>query len=471
MTAPRTGAKIEYPKVTTSLPGPRSRDLLGIKDRFLFGPLRDHSEIPLVEAGKRDWIIEDVDGNTFVDHVSGWASTPLGGTPSKVLDASIEALRRYGVEISDYVPNEPMLALAERLIEIAPPGITRVALCVTGTEAVEGGVKLAREATGRPMILTFLGQYHGEITYLAGAVSSDRAWVTTPNAPYVPGLVFTPYPNRLRAPFHDGPGPYEDTIYVDYIEQWVLVHQVEPEQIAGVLIEPVLGEGGILIPSDGFWERLTALCRKWGWKLILDEVQTCMGRAGPMFACQRWGLEPDLLLLAKGFSGGGGPIAAILGTEEIMANSQLHLGGTFAWTPASAAGALASINTIIEEDVLSSAAEIERIALEEFSPLVDLYEQVGDVRAAGGLVGIEFVTDKESVRPALAFHRDVHHAALRRGILGITEWGKWVYRLQPALNMPPELFRWSCQQVAEAIEEVAKNPPEEPDLLEGEATA
>ena len=160
------------------------------------------------------------------------------------------------MEITDYVPNEPQLALAERLIEVAPPGITRVAVGRPGTLVVETGVKLAREATGRPMILTFYGQYHGETTYLTASASTDLAEVTTPNAQYVAGLVFAPYPNAFRAPFHRGPGPFDDTLYLDYLEDWVLVHQVEPEQIAGVLIEPVLGEGGILIPSQAFWDRL-----------------------------------------------------------------------------------------------------------------------------------------------------------------------------------------------------------------------
>jgi len=381
-----------------------------------------------------------------------------------VEEAVTDAQRRYGMEITDYVPNEPELVLAERLVGIAPDGLTRVAVGVSGTLVVEGGVKLAREATGRPMILTFYGQYHGEGTYLTAGASTDLAEVTTQHAQYVAGLVFTPYPNAFRAPFHSGPGPYDDTIYLDYLEDWVLVHQVEPEQIAGVLIEPVLGEGGILVPSAAFWDRLGSLCHRWGWKLILDEVQTGMGRCGTMFAAERFGIEPDILLLGKGFAGGGQPIAAILGTEDVMGASDLHLGGTFAWTPAAAAGALASIEGILAQDgaVLRNALQIEAIAHEELGPVVERVEQVGDLRAAGALIGIEFVQDKASIKPAPAFHRAVHLAALRRGVLGITQWGKWVYRLQPALTMTADLFRWSCRQIVAAIDEVAADPPPEP---------
>ena len=311
------------------------------------------------------------------------------------------------------------------------------------------------------MILSFYGQYHGESTYLTAGMSTDLSEVPTQHAQYVAGLVFAPYPNRFRAPFHSGPGPFDDQWYLDYLEEWVLVHQVEPTQIAGVLIEPVLGEGGILIPSQGFWDRLTDMCKRWGWKLILDEVQTCMGRCGTMFAAERFGLEPDVLLLGKGFAGGGQPIAAVLGTEDVMAGSSLHLGGTFAWTPAAAAGALANIDAILDSGALENAMRLEAIALEEFAPAVERHAQVGEVRAAGAFVGIEFVQDAETLRPAPAFHRDVNLAAVRRGILGITQWGKWIYRLQPAIDMPEDLFRWSCRQIVDAIDEVAADPPAE----------
>ena len=457
--------EVRLPQVRTPLPGPRSLDLFERLDRVLIGSLTDHDEVPFVEARKSDWLIEDVDGNTFADHVSAWGSTPLGATPAAVQQAVIEAQLRYGMEITDYISSEPEVQLAERLIQIAPPGLTRVAIGVSGTLAVEAGVKLAREATGRPMILTFYGQYHGEGTYLTAGASTDLAEVTTHHAQYVAGLVFAPYPNRFRAPFHRGAGPFDDTLYLDYLEEWVLVHQVEPEQIAGVLIEPVLGEGGVLVPSQAFWDRLQTLCRRWGWKLILDEVQTCMGRCGTMFASERWGIEPDIVLLGKGFAGGGQPIAAILGTDEVMASSEIHGGGTFAWTPAAAAGALASIDGILAGGVLDNVQGMEAIALEEFGSLVERHEQVGDIRAAGALIGIEFVKDKASIAPAPVFHRAVHQACLQRGVLGITQWGKWVYRLQPALNMPLDLFRWSCRAISDAVDEVAKDPPAEPDSL------
>ena len=458
---------LDWPRVATVLPGPKSAELLSRLDAVASAPLTDHDEVPFVEDLKIGSLIRDVDGNVFADHVSAWGATPYGASCPEIITAVVAAQQRYGMEITDYIPNRPAIELASKLISIAPDGISRFSPSPTGTLAVETGVKLARESTGRPMILTFLGQYHGEGTYLTAGASTDLSEVTSHSSQYISGLLFAPYPNSFRAPFHHGPGPYDDTMYVDFLEEWLLVHQVEPEQIAGVLIEPILGEGGILIPSGGFWQRLTSLCRRWGWKLILDEVQTGMGRCGTIFAGERWDLHPDIMLLGKGFAAGGAPIAAVLGTEDVMATSDVHGGGTFAWTPSACAGALAGIEKLLDPRTLANVAEIERVANAELLPLVDEILEVGDVRIAGAFIGIEFVVDKESIKPAPEFHRAVHQAALRRGVVGITQWGKWVYRLQPALTMPIPLFEWSCRAVADAIREVAQKPPQEaPSLIE-----
>lgn len=446
-----------WPHVATVLPGPRSEELLARKDRVLQGPLRDGENVPFVLGQKHGHVIEDVDGNTFADHVSAWGAAPYGAQPPLVREAVGAAWDRYGMEISQYLSSEPVVRLAERLVELSPGPITRVAPTVTGTEAVEGAVKLAREATGRPIILGFLGQYHGESTYLTASASTDLPSNTSGFAQYVPGVVLVPYPQSFRAPFHRGPGPYDDTLHLDYIRDWVLRYQVEPGQVAGVLIEPVAGEAGILSPSQAFWDGLTEMCREYHWTLILDEVQTGLGRCGTVFAAERWGLEPDLLLVGKGVAGGGQAVAGVLGTEEIMAHSSAHLGGTYAWEPAACAGALAGLDVLADGHVLSNVMELESIAHEELSPLADEFGQVGDVRALGAWACLEFVTGPGTTEPAPQFQHAVHLAALRRGVLAISEESKPLYRMQPALTMEPELFRWSCQQVADAVREVCQD--------------
>ncbi len=445
----------QLPQVRTELPGPRSRELLDRLGRVLNGPLRDAGHIPFVLGRKSGHLLEDVDGNTFADHVSAWGATPYGAHPPAVREAMDGAWDRYGMEITNYLQSEPVAELAERLVELAPPRITRVAPAVTGTEAVEGAVKLAREATGRPMILSFLGQYHGESTYLTAANSTDKPGNTSSNAQYVSGFVFAPYPNRFRAPFHRGPGPYDEALYVEFLEEWLLRYQVEPEQIAAVLIEPVAGEAGILAPAQPFWDGLTRLCREHGWLLISDEVQTCLGRCGPVWAGDLFGLEPDILLLGKSIAAGGQPLAAIMASEAILADSETHLGGTYAWEPAACAAALAGLDLLRDGGVLENVAALEAVSREELEPLAERYEQVGDVRALGAWAAIEFVTDRATIAPNAAFQAAVHQAAVRRGVFAISEDDKWLYRMQPALTMEPDLHRWSCRQVATAIDEVA----------------
>ncbi len=457
----------ELPSVNTELPGPKSREWFAKADQHLTGAMADHTIVPFVEASKRGSLIVDVDGNTFADHMSAWGSSPFGPTPARIKRAMEAAWDRHGMQISGWVQSTPVLEFNQALVDVAPGRLNRVEYSVTGTLAVEGAVKLMREATGRPLIITFGGQYHGESTYLASGLSSDLSNVTAGSAQYVAGVVTIPFPNRFRSPFIKGPGPFDDTMVLDYLEDYLLVQQVHPGQVAGVMIEPVLGEGGIHAPSQAFWDRLGAMCKKWGWLLCLDEVQTCMGRCGEMFAFELWdGIDPDLVLMGKAFSGGGQPIAGLLGTDEVMKNTELHLGSTYGFVPAAAAAALEGIRIIQEEGVLENVRELERVFLEEMTPLKERVEQVGDARASGALAALEFVKTKESNAPAPSFQYAVYEAALRRGVLGITQRGKWHYRLQPALTMPPEFFRDSCRRIIEAVDEVAANPPAEGHVLD-----
>ncbi len=451
----------ELPGVNTPLPGPASQGLFRRYDPHLTGSNADHETYPLAEVGKRGYLIVDADGNRFADHMSAWGASPFGPTPPAVKQAMEAAWDRHGMQISGWLPNQPAFSLVEKLAQIAPGRLNRVEYSVSGTLAVEGAVKFMREATLRPLVITFGGQYHGESTYMTAGASSDLSNVSSGRSQFVSGVVMVPYPNRFRSPFRRGPGPIDECEVLDYLD-YLLVQQIHPGQVAGVLIEPVLGEGGIHAPSQRFWDRLGALCKRWGWLLCLDEVQTCMGRCGHMFAMQRWeGIDPDLLLLGKAFAAGGQPIAAILGTDEVMAETDLHLGSTYGFAPAACAGALAGIGLIEAGGVLENARALERIFLETLGPLKDEIEQVGDVRAVGAMAAVEFVVDKGSNQPAPAFQLAVHHACLRRGVLGITQRGKWHWRMQPALTMPAPVFRHSCEALCEAIREVAAQPPVE----------
>lgn len=442
-----------FPKVSTDLPGPRSKAIFDRQAQVFYTQMHQSVTCPLIlDYKSEDELLHDVDGNTFANHLSAWGAAPYGSFPPSVRQAQLEAWDRYGMEISCFLQSPPVVELAERLVALAPERITRVAPTVTGTEAVEGAIKLAREHTGRPMILAFLGQYHGESTYLSAATSTETSSISSGSAPYAPGLVFAPYPSTYRTPFMSGPGPHDDTVVIDYIEQWLLRHQVEPKQIAGVLIEPIAGELGVYAPSQAFWDGLNRLCQAHGWLLICDEIQSGLGRSGPVWAGDLWGLEPDLLLTGKGLAAGGQAMAAILGTDAVMADTHVYTTGTYVWEPAAVAGAMAGLDLL--EPALKNVAEMERIGRDVMTPLIDKHEQVGDVRQYGAWAALEFVQDKESQRPNSRAQSAFHDAVLRRGVLGISDPEKWVYRMQPALTMDPELFRWSCEQVVDAVDEV-----------------
>ena len=442
-----------YPKVVTELPGPKSVEIFDRQDKVFYAQMHSGSTSPfIVDFKDADGLIHDMDGNTFANHMSAWGAAPYGPFPPDVRQSMIEAWDRYGMEISCFLQSPPVVELAERLVALAPGDITRVAPTVTGTEAVEGSIKLARECTGRPMILSFLGQYHGESTYLAASTSTELPGESTGSAPFTPGLVFAPYPSTYRAPFRSGPGPHDDTVVIDYIEQWLLRHQVEPTQIAAVLIEPIAGELGVYAPSQAFWDGLNRLRAQHGWLLICDEIQSGMGRSGPVWAGDLWGLEPDMLLTGKGLAAGGQAMAAILGTDRVMADSHVYTTGTYVWEPAAVAAALAGLDLL--DDAMSNALELERIGREILTPLVEKYEQIGDVRQYGAWAAVEFVESKASQAPNREAQHAFSQAALMRGVFAISSSQKWVYRMQPALTMQPELFRWSCEQLVDAAADV-----------------
>lgn len=444
-----------WPQVSTELPGPKSQAYFDRMDKVAAAPLQDHDEVPFVEARKIGHLIEDVDGNLFSDLVSAWGASPYGTPPPGVTEAVVDAQRRYGMEITDYVQNDLAIELAEKLVGIAPPGISRVTVSLSGTLAVEAGVKLARESTGRPMILVFHGQYHGEVTYLTASVSTDLAEVNSSNSAYVGGLVFAPYPQQFRAPFHRGAGPYDDTLYMDFIEEWLLVHQVEPQQIAGVLIEPVLGSGGVVVPPDTFWPALTALCDEHGWLLCLDEVKTGFGRTGAMFAADLWGLRPDLMCLGKAMGGGVMPIGAVLGTERALGGyDDLSTGSTWSWLPASCAASLAYLDLLEREDVLGNVRALHEVAAHRLTPLVGTMAEVGDVRVQGAFVAVELVHDPITKERAPDLQERVARGCLRRGVL--VDSSTTSLNIQPSLTMAPAAYDEALGRVVAAIEEALR---------------
>lgn len=343
------------PQIVTAIPGPNSLVQLDRIHRSLYVG-HDYASTRVVITGKDGFFIEDADDNRFIDMASGWGSSPFGAPHPEVLDATIEAMRRYGNEDVHHLTNELVTPLAQKLIEVSPASLTRVDIGLSGTEAVEIALRLMRRATGRPLVLGFHGQYHGETAATVG-LGAELAEISSRIREITPGFVHVPYPNAYRTPF--GPprkgGTGDATI--DYVRDFLLYHSIEPGDVAGVVIEPVVGEGGVLIPPDTFWPALVELCREYGWLLCADEVESGMGRTGTMFAVEHWGVEPDLMCLGKSVSGGVMPMAATLGSEDVMGTFEdTETGSTWSWLPASSAGALKALEIYERDEVLANVA-------------------------------------------------------------------------------------------------------------------
>ena len=442
------------PRVGTSLPGPRSRELLERVRRTLYAGTGG-GLAPFVLARKDGHTLEDVDGNVYLDLISASASVPLGACREDILDPVVEALRRYGNEDSHTMASEPMVELAERLLEIAPEGLTRVDLALNGTEAVETAIKMMRRATGRPVVIGFFSQYHGESTTTAtlGAEQSD---ISRGMRTFAPGVVHAPYPHPYRSPFGPPrPGGSGDAT-VDYLRDHLVFHAVHPGDVAGVIVEPIVGSGGVLVPPDSFWPALSELCREHGWLLCADEVKTGFGRTGRMFAVEHWDVRPDLMCLGKGMGGGVMPIGAVLGTERAMGFDDVPTGSTWAWLPAACVAALRTIELLSSGGVLENVRNLERVALEELGRLAGRHDRVGDVRVRGCYQAIEFVRDRATKERDPELLERVAEEALRRGVLA--DASTTSYNIQPSLVMPPEELRRALRIVGEAVDAAAGEP-------------
>lgn len=435
-------------RVSAQLPGPKGAEFHRRAGRVLSAGVASHFISPVVQEGKRDFMLIDPDGNEFLDGVSAWGAEPYGVDREEVREAIFEVWRSQGMQISQAVPSEPALALAERLVALAPESITRVEFSVTGTQAVDSAVRLMREATGRPLILVFGPVYHGESTTTAAAASSDVAGVSDGATVFAPGIIHIPYPGLLDSPLTFNYSGGEEVI--TFLEEWVLQYQISPSQVAGILIEPIATEGGVTIPSKSFWDKLSMLVQKHDWLFCLDEVQTGMGRTGTVFAAERWGLQPDAILLGKGLSAGGLPISAILGSERLLGESELTLGSTFGWTPAACAGALAGIDILLNGETLPHIKVLEERANTILAPVRGLPGVTSTV-GVGAEVGVTFDRNQDDGRTGADINNAVHARMLNAGVIGLSEASKRVYRLQPPLTIPIGKWEYMLHALREAV--------------------
>ncbi len=385
-----------------------------------------HTEI-CVEKAKGMFVL-GTDGKTYMDFSSGLATTNIGHCHEAVVKAAKEQLERF-IHSGCIYYCESQALLAEKLSRIAPEGIDMFFFSNSGAEAVEGAIKLARCATGRQGIIAFTGGFHGR-TMGAVSLTTSSAKYRRHYHPLLPSVYHAPYPFC----HHCFLGKKRDTCAVEcfqYLKK-MLRHQISPEEVACVIIEPVLGEGGYSVPPADYMKMLRELCEKEGIMFIADEVQTGFGRTGKWFACEHFGIKPDIITMAKGIASGF-PLSAVGASTEIMSKwpPGAH-GTTFGGNPVSCAAACATIDTIESDGLLENAGKVGAYALERLKSLQKKRPFISDVRGLGLMIGIEIC--KEDGSPDTERMKGILRNCLKNGLV-IVECGidRNIARLMPPL--------------------------------------
>jgi 4-aminobutyrate aminotransferase len=427
------------------LPGAKARALIK-RDSAVISPSYPRG-VPLVMDHGKGSEVWDVDGNRFLDFAAGIAVNSTGHSHPKVVKA-IQAQAEKFLHISSDFYHEQWVTLGERLNEIAPFEEAAVSFMNnSGTEAVETAIKLARYHAGRSNFIGFTGAFHGRtmgaVTFTASKPTYHRGFY-----PLMNGVVHAPFPNPYRPVLDRLPGEDHGETVVRYIEEEILGHILPPDEVAGILVETIQGEGGYVIPPAGFFPALRELCDRHEILLIVDEVQCGMGRTGKWWAIEHFGVEPDVVTAAKGIASGL-PLGACIARKSVMDWPRGAHGNTFGGNPISCAAALATID-LIENEYMENAATVGQYANDALHEIMARHPSIGDVRGIGLMIGVEFVKDRKSKVPAEALTNRVVDLAFERGLI-LLSCGKSVIRIAPPLCITKKEIDEGMQIFDEAI--------------------
>ena len=438
-------------RLITEIPGPASLELT--KRRAAAVPQSVGMTMPVFAARAAGGIVEDVDGNRLIDLGSGIAVTTIGNSAPRVVDAVRAQVADLTHTCFMVTPYEQYVAVAEHLNRLTPgSGEKRSVLFNSGAEAVENAVKIARSYTRKPAVVAFDHAYHGR-TNMTMALTAKSMPYKSGFGPFAPEIYRAP----LSYPFRDGlvdkelatDGELAARRAIDVISK-----QVGAENLAAVVIEPIQGEGGFIVPAEGFLPALLDWCRQNNVVFVADEVQTGFARTGAMFACEHEGIEPDLICIAKGIADGL-PLSAVTGRAEIMdAPHPSGIGGTFGGNPVACAAALATIATIEADGLIERARQIERLMKDRLQALQAADDRIGDVRGRGAMIAVEFV-NPGSAEPDAALTNALAAAAHAVGVIVLTAgtFGN-VVRFLPPLTISDELLTEGLDVLAGLLAEL-----------------
>ena len=449
-TSPSTPAALVYTvpqerKIVTAIPGPRSKELQQRRLAVVSGGVA--SALPVYIAKANGAILVDVDGNQFIDLGAGIGVTTIGHTETSVVAAAVEQTQDFIHTLFTITPYEEYVRVCELLAEHTPGSWPKKSVLInSGAEAVENGVKIARKHTGRRAVAVLDHAYHGR-TVLTMAMTYNAMPYATGYGPLASDVYHAP----SSYPYHDGlSGADAAARTIAYLEK-----VVGPTDLACLVVEPIQGEGGFMVPAEGYFNALQTWCTANGVVMIADEIQSGMARTGKYYASEHFGWTPDLVLTAKGIAGGM-PLAAVTGRAEIMDSSQPGgLGGTFGGNPVSCAAAIAVFESIERGDLLAEGVRIENTLRAGLGSLKEKYDIIGEIRGRGAMIAIELVQpgtgDTEKAPNAAAVSSIAAYAA-QHGVLLLTAgtYGN-VLRFLPSLAVSDALLNDALSVIDDAI--------------------
>jgi len=379
------------------------------------GPFNTH---PIFAEKAKGAIIIDVEGKEYIDFAGGIGVNNVGHCNEEVMKAVQDQMQKYIHTCFHVVMYEPYVELAKKLNQLTPGDFPKkTMLANSGAEAVENAIKIARHATGRPATIAFEDAFHGR-TLLALSLTSKMKPYKLGFGPYAPEIYRMPYAYCYRCAF--GLEYPSCEIHCAYLLRDFFHTHISSEQVAAVIAEPVLGEGGFVVPPKEYFKILHKICQDHGIVLIADEIQTGFGRTGKMFAMEHYGVEPEVIVMGKSMAGGL-PLSAVTGKAQLMDHPQVGgLGGTFAGNPLACRAALAVLDQFEKTDLLKRAEKIGKTVLERFKQFYEHYPVVGDVRGLGAMVGMELVTDPKTKEPATGLTRQLIDRCREKGLLMIS---------------------------------------------------
>jgi 4-aminobutyrate aminotransferase len=441
----------KLPRLVTSLPGPNASRVLDL-DRQYVSPSYTRS-YPLVARRGRGALVEDVDGNIFLDFAAGIAVVSTGHCHPEVVAAmqqqAAELIHMSGTDF--YYPN--LAELAQKLAAIAPgPQPKRIYFGNSGTEAVEAAIKLARYHTRREKIIAFYGAFHGR-TMGSLSLTASKPVQRRGFGALLSGVFHIPYPNPYRCPYGQ-PAASCCTECAGFLEHELFRKMVDPQEVAAIVVEPIQGEGGYLPAPAEFLRELRAICRKHGILLVADEVQSGMGRTGKWWAGDHSGLEPDIICVAKGIASGM-PLSATIAPAGVMDWPPGAHASTFGGNPVSVAASLVTLR-LLENGYIENARRMGEYLLGRLAGWCDEFRIVGDVRGKGLMIGIELVKDKKTKERAPELREAVVQRAFTKGLLVLGA-GENVIRLCPPLVIDQEQADFAVQTLAECLREAEKS--------------